>query len=485
MKLFLFGILFIICILNFYGQNTFFHTYGGSGNDYGKSIVCTNDYGYVVIGATEGVGNGATDCYLFKIDSLGNFMWSKTFGGANIDWGTDIVQTTDSNLVFCGYSNSYSSDYDVTLWKTDSSGNLIWEQFYGGSDWDFAYSMAKTADSGFVVAGETYSFGNGQNDGYLIRLNAQGDTLWTKAYGGAQSDVFNDVVVCKNGSILCSGQSNSYSTNGDVDFWVVYMDSSGNTIWDVTLGDSLDDWANGGYEAFDGNLQIIGTKTNPADSVENWWVYELDSTGNVVWEIANYQTSTNNGMSLIGYPYEDSTFLNAMTTAYGNGGYDFYYSKFGLDSWLNLNYTSTFGGAYDDKVSNADTTYDHSFVSVGTTNTTDFGQTNVAVYLLDRNYLIPPGNYSETEDITSISDFSASGISIYPNPANTVVEIITSEKFTMNCYSISGSLVFTRIINGPSRIDFSAYPRGMYLLEFINGTTIFSTQKLILTQITQ
>ncbi len=81
------------------GQTTFFNSYGGRGNDYGKSIITTIDTAYAIIGATESFGSGNTDMYLFKIDSLGNLLWSKTYGGSNVDWGMDLKQTVDTGYI--------------------------------------------------------------------------------------------------------------------------------------------------------------------------------------------------------------------------------------------------------------------------------------------------------------------------------------------------------------------------------------------------
>ncbi len=133
----------------FWGQTTFFNSYGGQGNDHGKSIITTIDTAYAIVGATESFGSGNTDMYLFKIDSLGNLLWSKTYGGSNVDWGMDLKQTVDTGYILTGYSNSDSWDYDIYVVKTNSVGDSLWTNTYGGNDWDFSYSIATTIDSGY------------------------------------------------------------------------------------------------------------------------------------------------------------------------------------------------------------------------------------------------------------------------------------------------------------------------------------------------
>ena len=214
-------IIYIFLILNptvFWGQTTFFNSYGGQGNDHGKSIITTIDTAYAVIGATESFGSGNTDMYLFKIDSLGNLLWSKTYGGSNVDWGMDLKQTVDTGYILTGYSNSDSWDYDIYVVKTNSVGDSLWTNTYGGSDWDFSYSIATTIDSGYIIAGETYSYGSGLSDGYAIKLDSLGDTLWTKTFGGAGKDVFKDVIETKSGDLLFAGSATT--SDGDTDYWL-------------------------------------------------------------------------------------------------------------------------------------------------------------------------------------------------------------------------------------------------------------------------
>lgn len=464
MKLLLTFTLIALGLIN-YAQHTFFNNYGGSGNDYGESVVCTNDYGFVIIGATESMGNGATDMYLMKIDSAGNFVWSKTFGGENIDWGTDITKAIDSGLVFSGYSNSNSTSYNAVITKTDSAGNLIWQKTYGGEDWDFAYSLVKSPDSGYVVVGETFSYGAGQSDGYVLKLDANGDTLWTATYGGLKEDQFYDVIALNTGDFICVGKSSSYSTYGDSDFWIVSLDASGSENWNITLGDTLNDWANGAFQSNNDNIQVIGTLTDTATNIENWWVYEFDTLGNYISQSPNYQTSDNQGVSLIGYPNQDTIFLNAMTTSYGNGGYDLYYSRIDIYLWLDLSNTSTFGGYEDDIINDTDTTYEGGFISVGTTYSTDLGQSNVAVFLLDSNYFIPNSNTSEYEDITSIEINEENLLRVFPNPSNGKIMVNHADKIDFKLYNITGEVLFNKSDYTSQLIDFSEFSKGVYLLK--------------------
>ena len=120
MKKLVFISIFIPLFYN--AQISFFRSYGGSGNDFGESVLLTSDTCYLAVGATESFGNGATDLYVFKVDSLGDYIWSRTYGGPNIDYGTDAVEMDDGSFLMCGYSNSGTMGYDFFLVKTSSNG---------------------------------------------------------------------------------------------------------------------------------------------------------------------------------------------------------------------------------------------------------------------------------------------------------------------------------------------------------------------------
>ena len=177
-------------------QNAFFKSYGGTGNDIGENVISTKDGGFCVVGATESFGNGLMDLYLFKTDSIGDVLWTKTFGGPNIDYGNDVTQTNDSGFIACGYSNSIGLDYNIFIVKVNNQGIHQWTKNIGGNNWDFAYGITQSFlnPSQFYIVGKTYSYGQGNGDAFVLKINSQGDTLWMKTYGGQETDYFNEVI---------------------------------------------------------------------------------------------------------------------------------------------------------------------------------------------------------------------------------------------------------------------------------------------------
>jgi cysteine-rich repeat protein len=147
------------------------NTFGGSSSDLGQSVQQTSDGGYIIAGNTDSYGAGGGDAWLIKTDSSGNQQWSKTFGGSKYDTGLSVRQTSDGGYIMTGQTLSYGAgSYDAWVIKTDSSGSQQWMETFGGSSNDFGSSVQQTSDGGYIMAGNTWSFGAGSGDGWLVKL---------------------------------------------------------------------------------------------------------------------------------------------------------------------------------------------------------------------------------------------------------------------------------------------------------------------------
>jgi hypothetical protein len=170
------------------------HWYGGDGDEWGHSVRQTADGGYIVAGDTRSFGSGWSDVYLIKTDPSGNVQWQKAFGAADNEVGFSVRQTSDGGYVISGLTESVTPDEaNVYLLKTDSSGNLEWERVFSGLGEAYGLSVQQTADGGYVVAGRMLASGPENWDGYLIKTDSSGNMEWQQTFGGPSIDWLRSV----------------------------------------------------------------------------------------------------------------------------------------------------------------------------------------------------------------------------------------------------------------------------------------------------
>jgi len=262
------------------GDTLWTRTYGGSESDEGYSVRQISDGGYIIAGVTESFGAGLSDVYVLKTDSSGDTLWARTYGGSREDRSYSVQQTSDGGYIIAGYTNSFGVGLtDVYLVKIDSSGDTLWTRTYGGRASDWGYSAQQTSDGGYIIAGRTESFGAGLSGVYLVKTDSSGDTLWTRTYGGSDYDVGYSVRQTPEGGYIIAGVTHSFGA-GSGDVYLLKTDSSGDTLWTRTYGGSSDDrgysvqrTSNGGY-IIAGGTQSFGAG--------GWDVYLIRAAGRVV-----------------------------------------------------------------------------------------------------------------------------------------------------------------------------------------------------------
>jgi hypothetical protein len=201
------------------GNKLWEKTFGGSGLDWGSSVQQTRDGGFILVGTTTSFGAG--DVWLIKTDANGNKQWEKTFGGSNVDSGWSVQQTSDGGFIIVGNTASFGARWgDVWLIKTDADGNKLWDRTFGGSDWDWGFSVQQTSDGGFILVGETTSFGAGEADVWLIKTDADGNKLWDRTFGGSDWDWGFSVQQTSDGGFIIVGATRSFGA-GDYDVLLI------------------------------------------------------------------------------------------------------------------------------------------------------------------------------------------------------------------------------------------------------------------------
>jgi hypothetical protein len=265
-------------------QITFERTYGGPRTDYGKSVQQTSDGGFIVAGWTASFGAGETDVYLVKTDSLGNHIWSKPYGGFDYDWGRSVQQTSDGGYIVSGETMSFGFYIRLYLFKTNSVGTTLWTKVYGRSATiDAGLSVQQTSDEGFIITGMTVPCDTCiWADVWLLKTDSMGDTLWTRTYGYSKTDLGWSVQQTSDQGFIIAGETRD--TLGEwTDVYLIKTDSLGNTLWTRTYGGTSDDKGYSIHQTMDGGYIITGiTRASPFVGSDVYLI-KTDSLGDTLW----------------------------------------------------------------------------------------------------------------------------------------------------------------------------------------------------------
>jgi hypothetical protein len=214
--------------------------------------------------------------------SAGAESWQRMYGGRLNDYGDALLAVADGYVVAGSTASFGSGVFDIGLFKLDAGGDVVWNRAFGGTDLDDASALGATCDGGFVVAGSTYSFGAGARDIYLIKTDVNGIAAWTKTYGGAGTDVASDVVPLSDCGIAVVGLTDSFGA-GARDIHVVRTDTDGNALWARTFGGAADDIAGGAVETADGGLLVAGFTSSFGAGGSDVYLVKIDANGNEEW----------------------------------------------------------------------------------------------------------------------------------------------------------------------------------------------------------
>jgi hypothetical protein len=300
-----------------FGQSYWKRIYGGAGDDYFYAIQPTTDGNFLIAGYTQSFGAGGEDGWLLKIKPNGDTIWTKTYGGVNTEVFYAIQPTADENFLIAGRTSSFGMGGGWLL-KIKPDGDTIWAKTYGRSGDEF-YAIQPASDGNFLIVGYTQSYGAGGEDGWLVKINSNGDTILTKTYGGAFFDRFNTIQSTTDGNFLIAGSTQSTGVVGDYG-WLVKINPNGDIIWTKTYGIATSFRTI--QHTADDNLLLAGCVVYPVgDRHMDGWLTKINSNGETI-SATNYGQDADDHLNMIQLA-TDGNFLIAGSTSgmKGAGGW--------------------------------------------------------------------------------------------------------------------------------------------------------------------
>lgn len=472
-------LLFVFSLLKAQNAN-FKHTYGGNAYAAGNSLVKTPDGGYLCVGSSSATTTATTDVYIFKTDSLGNSLWTKFYGGINIDVANHITATPDGNYVVCGYTNTIGNGgYDIYLMKINGVGDTLWTKTFGGTDWDFGNEAYVSPSGSIYVVAQSFSFGE-NGSGLLIKTDADGNEIFTKHFGGALEEGFSSLTPAFGNTLALAGYTSSYG-QGQKDAYIIITDTMGVKLDSLIYGGLRDEELND-INTTGGNGLVAGgyTRSFSTDSTQSIYVLRTDSLFDFIWQadfggaVSNSLVPANNLSDYAVAGYATNVQNNQPSTGY------IWIGTAQPDAWLpNFCYFKAFN-AKPERVNDI-IKVPGGWCAIGTSEAEAPGF-NSAFLMRLKNDLTDCGASLVLNNPATTA--AAVGIHIAPNPSTGNVRIsfpANVKHLSVAVYNKLGQQVSNKNYSNAMLVedDFSALPNGYYTLRFAADGNYSSTPLVI------
>jgi len=422
-------------------SQTWTKTYGTSNDEEGNVVQQTFDGGYIITGRTFPTNSWDYDLYLVRTDNNGDTLWTKTYGGTGNQTGVDVKQTTDNGFIISGdFLSLESGNFDVWLLKTDSNGDTLWTNTFGGSFNDYGSSVFQTDDGGYVIIGSTESYGAGGSDFWIVKTDVSGDSLWSKTYGGSYHDIAFEAQATSDGGYIIVGYTQLQGfLNSDV--WLVKLFSNGEVDWTQTYGGDQDELAYSVNETADAGYILSGYTNSFGSGYEDVYLIKTDIYGDSMWTKTFGGLSNDAGNSVIETAEGDFLVCGNTFSFSEDGDMDLWLIKTDISGYPL--WTKMYGGGGDELGYSVIESFDGRLTACGFTTTYGAGERDVWLLHLEADGQM---SIDETINPTS-SNFDLK--QNYPNPfvGSTTIEyfIPTSGIVLLKIYDLTGRLMNTLV----------------------------------------
>ncbi len=495
-------------------------SFGGSGTEHpfnSQRMIQTSDGGYIMAGYSDsndgdvGINYGRSDIWIIKLDAQGNLQWKRSIGGIGSEVPNSIQQTFDGGFIIAGShqnvnnvsgnGNHGSSDFYIV--KLSSNGVIQYSEFnlpqgeqYGGTGGEIASSIQQTLDSGYIVAGYSYSSDGdlstnyGQSDYWIVKLNSLFVIQWQKTYGGSLEDEAQSIQQTSDGGYIVAGNSRSHdfdvtSNIGNHDYWILKLNSVGELVWQGSYGGSAEDYPKSIHQTNDGGYIIagytisqLGLNNNQFGSFD-YYVVKINATGTIQWH-KSYGGRKDDVALAIQITCDDGYILSGYSFSVDGDITNHHGSNTTSDSWI-VKLTSTgiiewensLGGSNIDAATSIQQTEDKGYIICGYSFSSDgdvtlnHGQEDFWIVKLQQPPLITTSNGSSTFcNGDSLSLYINSGSSFLWNNGDTThsINIKTSGTYSAivnNCYVTEDKIIKCNYCDFD--VSFNALLEGFYL----------------------
>jgi hypothetical protein len=508
--------------------------FGGTRPDLLTSFLQTRDGGYMLAGYSKSLaggdktqtlwgGTGDDDYWIVKIDAVGNKEWDKDFGGVFADKLYAVIQTSDGGFLLAGESSSGVSgdktqpligNTDFWILKTDSLGTKLWDKDFGGTDYDYLSCMIATNDGGFILGGISESPAGGDKsqpswgwDFWIIKIDAQGNKIWDKDYGGTDHDYLNGIEQTSDGGYILGGYSlsdiggdKSQVNKGLYDYWIVKIDSIGTKEWDKDFGGILSEYINSVHQTNDHGYilagisenGISGDKTQPSWGGLDFWIIKTDSSGTFLWD-RDYGGNDDEDFFGNITPFANGDLLFA-GISYSNTSGTKTEDNLGIEqSWL-VKIDSSGNVKWDKTIFTEG--HDEEGYAIQTSNgciaIANYTTGGIAGYksmdnrdsslLANRTADYWIVKFCDSTVTNGVSGIHQNGNAIiYPNPANDELNISmnVNDDYEVTFYDITSRNILQQYFTESIVIDIEKFNKGIYIYEIRNKNEIVYKGKII------
>jgi hypothetical protein len=454
----------------------FYTKFGGIGDQIGYSAKQTLDGNYIVAGnSSDYLGNGRSDLFLIKVNTMGVAMWERYIGGIANEIGKSVIQLPDSGFVVTGFTNSSGSGgYDVYTVRTDKIGLTIWEKTFGGASWDFGNDVVLGSDNNIYVTGYSESFGAGKRDGFVIKYDLLGNLLDKRFYGGLEDDELRSIIRTKDGFLATTGITKSgKDINGD--FFFQKLNNNLDTLFTKIIGGPFHDSGYDLIQNVDSNYILSGAKTYSLGGKSHSYLYTMDSKGKYIVDTnfrkgnldehfvsicnSNYRTFLKAAARSV--PFPDTKMQAEIVISYPSG----------FEYMLN-----DIGNGYENEfVYSIEATKDQGYLMVGSTESYNSFGKDLFFVKLDTTIVNYNGLVNIKENNAPISN---AAIYLHSNELQLHGQLEIEQ---LKIFNVNGEKLTELEVNSKEyNYDMSEFPPSIYIIQIVEKNGFLTNKKLVL-----